>query len=163
MGNLIQNDFQKNERITRGNLTGLSTTGTQLLGEKGLGINGKIPLGKADEEKVLDVNSAYEELKNNKHIFAKTPDGREIEITSLEQLKQLNLNDQTAGMGAASRNNNARASYYNTFTPYNWPKMGASQVSDDGSRLQGAGYAPFMPPFQQYGMQGGYFPGMFGF
>ena len=156
MGNLIPNEFARNQDITRGNLTGLSSTGSMMLAEK-RGAFGKTS-GKADEGKVLDINSAYEELKNNNHVFVKTPDGREVKIESLEQLKALNLNDPIAGMGAASRNQNNYASYYNSFSPCWWPKMGATNVAQDGSHLESAGYAPFMPQQPMFGMQGGWYP-----
>jgi hypothetical protein len=157
MGDIFKNQFAKNEQITRGNLTGLSSTGSRLFSEE-KGPLGKFPTGKADHDKPLDVNSAFEELKDNKHVFARTPDGREIEIKSLEDLKNLNQNDSVAGMGAQARNYNAYAANYNTFTPGWWPKMGAENVSPDGSHLDAAGYAPFTPMMPQYGMPGGWFP-----
>lgn len=158
MGNLIPNQYAQNEQLTRGNLSGLSTTGSRLMEEKKTGLFGKIGTDQADPNKVIDVNAAYEDLKNNRNVYVQTPDGRQIKITSLEQLKQLNLDDPTAGMGAASRRGNNYASYYNSFTPFWWPKMDASQVSPDGSHLDDAGYAPFMPQQPMFGSPGGWYP-----
>lgn len=158
MGNLIQNEYARNAQQTVGNLTGLSSAGSQLVAEKREGFAGKIATGHGDENKVLDVNSAFEELKNNKAVFVRTADGREVKITSLEQLKALNLSDPVAGMGAQSRNQNMQASYYNSFTPFWWPKMGATQVAPDGSHLDQAGYTPFMPAPPRFGAPGGWFP-----
>lgn len=156
MANLIPNEFARNEGLTRGNLTGLSSSGSMLMAEERK--LGKIPTGHADNNKVMDVNGAFEELKKGRHIFAKTPDGREIEIKSLGDLKNLNLSDPTAGMGSQNRSYNNYASYYNSFTPFWWPKMNGSSVAPDGSHLDYNRFAPFGPPAPRFGVPGGWSP-----
>lgn len=150
MGNIVKNlanEFGRNEQVTRGNLTGLASNGTELMGEQRVG---KLHLDTPDKSHGIDTNSAYEELRQGRHVFAKTPDGRQVEIKSLDDLKSLNLNDPTAGMGGRARRDNTYAGFYNSFTPGWWPKQGAEKVSWDGSHLESAGYAPFAPPPPMY-------------
>ena len=144
MGNII-NGFQysHNEQLTRGNLTGLATTGNQLQ-EKGL-------FGKTHN---VDTDSAYRDLASGRSVSVKTQDGRTLEIHSLAELQQYN---QQVGMGAANRQHNAQASQYNHSTPPWWPKEGYTHVSPDGSHLD-PNFCRFRPMQPAFGGGGGWSP-----
>lgn len=142
MGSIIQNQYSRNQQLTRGNLTGLAATGNQLQ-EPGL-------LGKRPHD--VNSNQAYNDLAQGRAVSVRTRDGKTIRITSLAELQRLN---QDVGMGAANRFHNANASAYDSHTPYWWPKESFSHVSWDGSHLD---YARFQPQPPCFGGPGGWSP-----